>query len=86
MERADAFMKKVSGKDVIEDDLAAFLELAGFVSSKQEARSHPNWDRWASHRMALSWHTEDVERSGRSVLSSLTRRLTVNRPGFGGGS
>jgi pimeloyl-ACP methyl ester carboxylesterase len=74
VERADAFMKKVSGKDVSEDDLAAFLELAGFVSSKQEARSHPNWDRWASHRMALSWHTEDVERSGRSVEELATVR------------
>jgi hypothetical protein len=46
VERTNAFMHALSGKDVTEDDLAAFLELAGFVSSKEEARSHPIWERW----------------------------------------
>jgi pimeloyl-ACP methyl ester carboxylesterase len=52
---------------VTEDDLARFLELAGFVDSAQAAPSHPNWDRWLAHRMALSWQGEALDHPERSV-------------------
>jgi pimeloyl-ACP methyl ester carboxylesterase len=55
------------GRPVTEDDLARFLELAGFVDSAQVAPSHPNWDRWLPHRMALSWQGERVDHPERSV-------------------
>jgi pimeloyl-ACP methyl ester carboxylesterase len=61
------FIHGIAGKDVSEDDLAQFLELAGFVASKDEARAHPNWERWLPHRNALSWNFESSDRSGRTV-------------------
>ncbi len=56
-----------------EDDLARFLGYAGFVEDPAEARHHANWERWVPHRMALSWQSEELDRSGRSVedLSSI---------------
>ena len=65
VERVNSFIHP--GKEVTEDDLAEFLEMAGFVSSRNEARAHPNWERWLPHRMALSWQSEQVDRSGRSI-------------------
>lgn len=50
-----------------EDDLAAFLELAGFVENAQAAPSHPNWERWLTHRMALSWQGEELDHPARTV-------------------
>ena len=52
------FLHRLCGRDVTEDDLATFLEYAGFVSSRSEAREHPNWDRLVSHRLVLSWQVE----------------------------
>ncbi|MGH9052551.1 MAG: alpha/beta fold hydrolase [Acidimicrobiia bacterium] len=69
----NGFIHGLSGKEVTEDDLARFLGLAGFVEDPAEARHHANWERWVPHRMALSWQSEELDRSGRSVedLSSI---------------
>lgn len=68
------FIHGLAGHEVTEDDLARFLGYAGFVGDPAAARRDPNWERWVSHRMALSWQSEKVDRSGRSVeeLSSMT--------------
>lgn len=66
VERTDALMERLFGKDVTEDDLAEVLEVAGFVASKEEARSDPYWGRALPHRMALSW-VAGLLRSRRSV-------------------
>jgi pimeloyl-ACP methyl ester carboxylesterase len=67
LERTNAFLHDLFGKDVTEDDLAAFLEAAGFASSKEEARSDPYWERAVAHRTTLSWYSEEFERSERSI-------------------
>lgn len=68
------FLYGLAGREVTEDDLARFLGFGGFVEDPAQVRSHPYWDRWVSHRMALSWLSEEVFRSGRSVkdLSLIT--------------
>lgn len=45
----------LSGREVSEDDLAGFLARAGLVDRPEDARTHPLWDHWVPHRMALSW-------------------------------
>lgn len=50
-----AFLDRLSGREVSEDDLATFLALAGFARTTDDARDRPEWDRWVEHRMALSW-------------------------------
>lgn len=52
--RVDAFILRVSGKPVTEDDLAEFLAIAGFVNDPSEARGHPMWERWLPHKGALA--------------------------------
>lgn len=54
-ERADAFMQRIGGRAVSDDDLAEFLSLAGFVGEGEDPRALPGWDRWATHKGALSW-------------------------------
>jgi pimeloyl-ACP methyl ester carboxylesterase len=77
VERTNAFMHALFGKDVTEDDLAAFLEAAGLASSKEEARSDPYWERAVPHRMALSWYSEDFDRTGRSIEELANIRCPV---------
>ncbi len=67
VQRVNSLVHGLFGRPVTEDDLATFLELAGFVESAQDARSHPNWDRWLTHRMALSWQGEKLDHPARSV-------------------
>jgi pimeloyl-ACP methyl ester carboxylesterase len=64
------FIHGLASKEVSEDHLARFLGYAGFVEDPAEARQHSNWERW----VPLSWQSEKVVRSGRSVedLSSVT--------------
>ncbi len=76
-ERVNAFIHELFGKDVTEDDLAAFLEVAGLASSKEEARSDPYWGRAVSHRMALSWYSEAFDRSQRSIDELASIRCPV---------
>lgn len=66
VERANT-LHRLFGREVTEDDLAHFLQLAGFVPSADVARSHPSWERWLGHRMALSWQGEAVDHPQRTV-------------------
>jgi pimeloyl-ACP methyl ester carboxylesterase len=77
VERANALLHELFGKDVTEDDLAAFLETAGLASSKKEARSDPYWERAVPHRMALSWYSEDFDRSARAIEELANIRCPV---------
>jgi pimeloyl-ACP methyl ester carboxylesterase len=77
VDRLNAFIHGLAGRAVTEDDLAEFLEHAGFVASKAEAPSHPNWERWLPHRMALSWQSEESDRSGRSIEELANIRCPV---------
>lgn len=72
--RVNSLVHGLFGRPVTGDDLALFLELAGFVESARDAPSHPNWDRWLSHRMALSWQGEALDHPERTVeeLSGIT--------------
>lgn len=67
VERANSLVHGLFGRPVSEDDLATFLELAGFVESARDAPSRPNWERWLAHRMALSWQGEKLDHPERSV-------------------
>lgn len=67
VERANALVHGLFGRPVGEDDLATFLELAGFVDRAEDAPSHPNWARWRTHRMALSWQGEKLDHPQRSI-------------------
>jgi len=77
MERFNTFIHELFGKEVTEDDLATFLELAGLASSKEEARSDPYWERAVPHRAALSWYSEDFDRSDRSIEELVNIRCPV---------
>lgn len=68
VQRLDDLLNRLAGKSVSEADLAHFLEVAGFGSAT-EAPSDPNWSRWLTHRMALSWQTRslDLQRSLREI-------------------
>ncbi len=67
VERANSLVHGLFGRPVTEDHLADFLELAGFVESAQQAPAHPNWNRWLTHRMALSWQGERLDHPERTV-------------------
>jgi pimeloyl-ACP methyl ester carboxylesterase len=67
VEELNAFIHPLFGQQVTEDDLATFLEYAGFVRDRSDAPSHPNWERWLPHRMALSWQSEELDHPDRSV-------------------
>ncbi|MFE7527294.1 alpha/beta fold hydrolase [Kitasatospora sp. NPDC057542] len=75
--RLNQFLHALAGQDVSEDDLAAFLELAGLVPSKDQARDHPAWPRWVLHRMALSWSSEQADRPDRDVAELAGIRCPV---------
>lgn len=65
--RVNDLLDALAGNNVTEDDLAQFLELAGFVGRAADAPSHPNWPRWVPHRMALSWQPDALGRLRRSL-------------------
>lgn len=50
------------GKQVTEEDLAAFLSRVGLADDPETAREHPAWKDWVGHRMALSWVPPDAMR------------------------
>jgi pimeloyl-ACP methyl ester carboxylesterase len=66
VERGEAFLNGLVGRAVSEADLADFLVLAGFADTTEAARADPSWERWMSHRMALSWQGA-LDRSARSI-------------------
>jgi pimeloyl-ACP methyl ester carboxylesterase len=67
VQRIDAFMHGLFGREVTEADLADFLVMAGFADSADAARADPGWERWAAHRMALSWQGPGLDRPRRSL-------------------
>lgn len=67
IDQGNELIHRFSGRVVTEDDLAEFLRLAGLVQPGEDARQHPNWDLWLPHRMALSWQSEELDRSARFV-------------------
>ncbi len=67
VQELNAFLHPLYGQEISEDDLAVFLEYAGFVANRGEARTHPNWERWLPHRMALSWQSEELDHPPRSL-------------------
>ncbi len=67
VEELNAFIHPLHGREVTEEDLATFLEYAGFVPTRIEAPSHPNWERWVPHRMSLSWQGEELDHPPRAV-------------------
>jgi pimeloyl-ACP methyl ester carboxylesterase len=79
LDRVGSYMHALAGKEVTADDLAGFLELAGFVTSAAEAPQHPNWVRWLPHRNALSWSPKEMDESDRSPdeLENLTAPLLL---------
>ena len=77
VEQANALIHGFAGREVTEDDLAEFLQLAGLVQPGEDAREHPAWDRWLPHRMALSWQSEELDRSDRSVDELVNIRCPV---------
>lgn len=74
VEEVNRFLDAIAGKEVGEDDLARFLRLAGFLRAGEDARQHPNWERWLPHRMALSWESGERGRGGRTLgdLAAIT--------------
>lgn len=81
VERVNSLVHGLFGRPVTEDHLARFLELAGFVLRAQDAPSHPSWDRWLTHRMALSWQGEKLDHPERSVeeLARITCPVLLTR-------
>jgi pimeloyl-ACP methyl ester carboxylesterase len=67
VKRANTLVHGLFGREVTEQDLAEFLELAGFVENARDAPADPNWERWTAHRMALSWQGERVDHPERTV-------------------
>jgi pimeloyl-ACP methyl ester carboxylesterase len=65
--RVNEFIHGLAGREVTEEDLVEFLRLAGFSGPGDDVRKDPNWARWLPHRMALSWQSEELDRSGRSI-------------------
>lgn len=77
VDHGNEFIHALAGREVTEDDLAEFLQLAGLIQPGEDARQHPAWDRWLPHRMALSWQSEELDRSGRSVDELVNIRCPV---------
>jgi len=75
--RVNSFIHGLYGRTVTEDDLARFLELAGFVERAHDAPAHPNWQPWLAHRMALSWQSEQVDHPQHSVADLARIRCPV---------
>lgn len=79
LDRVGSYMHELAGRDVTPDDLAGFLELAGFVGTAADAPNHPNWGRWLPHRNALSWSPKEMDESDRSPdeLANLSAPLLL---------
>jgi pimeloyl-ACP methyl ester carboxylesterase len=66
VESLNEFIGGIAGREVSDDGLGRFLELAAFIQPGEDPREHPNWGRWEPHKHALSWQ-QSVDRSGRSL-------------------
>lgn len=61
------FLSSLFGREITDDDLAKMLVLAGFAVNESEARSDAFWERARPHRMTLSWLSERVLGSDKSL-------------------
>ena len=61
------FLDTLAGKDITDDDLAAFLSYLGLAESPAAIREHPNWPNWLPHKMALSWRSVGDDSVPRSI-------------------
>lgn len=61
------YLHSLGGRNITEDDLATFLHEAGFVDDPADARSDPYWERGVTHRMTLSWLTDDLMGSDATI-------------------
>jgi pimeloyl-ACP methyl ester carboxylesterase len=66
VDRLNDFIRSIAGRDISDDELGTFLELAGFIQPGEDPRQHPQWERWVPHKQALSWQ-RSVDRSERSL-------------------
>jgi pimeloyl-ACP methyl ester carboxylesterase len=66
VERLNEFIRRIAGREVSDDELGQFLELAAFIQPGEDPRHHPQWERWVPHKQALSWQ-RSVDRSDRSL-------------------
>lgn len=67
LEQFIGYLHSLAGKTITEDDLARFLTNAGFAADPTTARQDPYWEKALSHRMALSWLSEELMGSDHSV-------------------
>ncbi len=52
--RMEAFIQRVGGRPITEDDLAEFLTMAGLAQPGIDVRTLPQWERWVPHRQAIA--------------------------------
>jgi pimeloyl-ACP methyl ester carboxylesterase len=71
------FLFSLAGQEISDDELARFLHLAGFVSDPARARSDAYWERAWPHRMTLSWLSEKLMGSDRSLADLAAVRCPV---------
>ena len=67
VERSNAFVHGLFGREVSEDELATFLRFGGLAELDQDVRSHPNWGRWVEHRTTLSWLSPLMDHPERAI-------------------
>lgn len=63
------FIEGLVGNTVTEEDMGRLLTFAGMASSVDDARAHPQWSTWLSHRAALSWPYESISPQRRSLAN-----------------
>jgi pimeloyl-ACP methyl ester carboxylesterase len=66
-EESNDLVAGLFGRNVSEDELAAFLRLGGLAAPGDDVRSHPNWGRWVEHRATLSWLRPLLDHPERSL-------------------
>ena len=71
--RFDAFVNRLAGKEVTENDLIEFLVGAGLGGPEVDFRGLPQWEFWASCRQALSWYGERAKESARAGIAGIER-------------
>jgi pimeloyl-ACP methyl ester carboxylesterase len=52
--RVEDFVKRIGGRPISEDELAAFAHIAGFVEPGVDPRTSPMWESSFPHRQALA--------------------------------
>jgi pimeloyl-ACP methyl ester carboxylesterase len=53
-QRMEAFVDRIGGRPISEDELEEFLLMAGFAHEGVDLRTLPQWERWLPHKDALA--------------------------------